>query len=339
MSKVKSYLSLIKFSHTIFAMPFALIGFFIALFQHEYATSVVPGWHDKIFPNVGQWNLNKTIGWGWDAESGKYFSKDSLLYKIIIGEATLLTAAYYLLLVILCMVFARSAAMAFNRYLDRTFDAKNPRTAIREIPSGIITPKNALAFTIISSLLFIACTFFINRLCFYLSPVALAVVLGYSYTKRFTPLCHLILGLGLSLAPIGAYLAVTGQFALLPILFSLTVIFWVSGFDIIYALQDEEFDRSQKLYSIPAWLGKAKALHVSELFHGISAAAVFVAGRYGGFGWLYWIGVAIFVGMLVYQHSIVKPNDLRKVNLAFMTANGIASVVFAIFVIADLFIN
>ena len=177
---------------------------------------------------------------------------------------------------------------------------------------------------------------FINQLCFYLSPVALAVVLGYSYTKRFTPLCHLILGLGLSLAPIGAYLAVTGQFALLPILFSVAVIFWVSGFDIIYALQDEEFDKSQQLYSIPAWLGKAKALRVSEFFHLLSAAAIVYAGIYGNFGWLYWIGVAVFIGMLIYQHSIVKPNDLRKVNLAFMTANGIASVVFAIFVIADL---
>ena len=188
-------------------------------------------------------------------------------------------------------------------------------------------------------ILFIVCCFFINRLCFYLSPVALAVVLGYSYTKRFTPLCHLILGLGLSLAPIGAYLAVTGQFALLPVLFSLAVIFWVSGFDIIYALQDEEFDKSQKLYSMPFWLGKPKALRVSEFLHLLSAGAVLFAGWYGNFGWLYWIGVAVFVGMLLYQHAIVKPTDLRKVNLAFMTANGIASVVFAIFVIADLFIN
>ena len=179
----------------------------------------------------------------------------------------------------------------------------------------------------------------INKLCFYLSPVALAVVLGYSYTKRFTPLCHLILGLGLSLAPIGAYLAVTGQFALLPILFSLAVIFWVSGFDIIYALQDEAFDRSQQLYSIPAWLGKAKALRISELLHLCSAAAVVYAGIYGHFGWLYWAGTVVFIGMLLYQHSIVKPTDLKRVNLAFMTANGIASVVFAIFVIADLFIN
>lgn len=302
MNQIKNYLSLIKFSHTIFAMPFALIGFFIGLFE---TTSIIPGWNKKIFPPQFQW---KELG-----------------IKFI--------------LVITCMVFARSAAMAFNRYLDRKFDAKNPRTAIREIPSGIISAQNALIFTLVSCALFLVTCYFINRLCFYLSPLALLVVLGYSYTKRFTPFCHLILGLGLSLAPIGAYLAVTGVFALLPILFSLTVLLWVSGFDIIYALQDEEFDKSQKLYSIPAWLGKAKALRVSEFLHLLSAAAVVTAGLYGGFGWLYWIGVAVFIGMLVYQHSIVKPNDLRKVNLAFMTANGIASVVFAIFVIADLFIG
>ena len=275
---------------------------------------------------------------GWDGDP--QISNDSLLGKLILAESpTGWLIVQYLILVILCMVFARSAAMAFNRYLDRQYDARNPRTAIREIPSGIITPKNAFLFTIINCLLFITCTFFINKLCFYLSPVALAVVLGYSYTKRFTPLCHLILGLGLSLAPIGAYLAVTGKFAFLPILFSLAVIFWVSGFDIIYALQDEDFDKSQQLYSIPAWLGKAKALRVSEVLHLLSAAAVIYAGVYGYFGWLYWIGTALFAGMLVYQHSIVKPHDLKRVNLAFMTANGIASVVFAIFVIADLFLN
>src|SRR5206468_12256705 len=151
------------------------------------------------------------------------------------------------ILVVLCMVFARSAAMAFNRYLDRNFDAKNPRTAIREIPSGIISANSALVFTVISSFLFIITCYFINAICFFLSPVALAVVLGYSYTKRFTPLCHLILGLGLSLAPIGAFLAVTGEFHWLPILFSIAVVCWVSGFDIIYALQDVDFDQSQKL--------------------------------------------------------------------------------------------
>ncbi|HEV8283732.1 MAG TPA: UbiA-like polyprenyltransferase [Chitinophagaceae bacterium] len=308
MPTVKSYLGLIKFSHTIFAMPFALIGFFLGLIV----------WNDQL-PG---WTLNEAIGW---EKSGFHILKQDILIKF--------------LLVVICMIFARSAAMAFNRYLDRNFDARNPRTAIREIPSGIISANNALVFTVVSSFLFIITCYFINRICFFLSPIALLVVLGYSYTKRFTPLCHLILGLGLSLAPIGAYLAVTGFFSFLPILFSLTVIFWVSGFDIIYALQDEEFDRSQKLYSIPAWLGKSRALRVSELLHLLSAACVITAGILGGFGWLYWIGSAVFVGMLIYQHSIVKPNDLKRVNLAFMTANGIASVVFAVFVIADLFIN
>ena len=167
----------------------------------------------------------------------------------------------------------------------------------------------------------------------------LFVVLFYSYTKRFTALCHLVLGVGLSLAPIGAYLAVTGSFALLPILFSFTVLFWVSGFDIIYALQDEDFDKSNQLHSIPAAVGKKKALRISEMLHVLSAACVVYAGIYGGFGLWYWIGVVIFSGMLVYQHSIVKPTDLRRVNIAFMTANGIASIVFAVFVLMDLFIK
>lgn len=326
MSTIKNYLSLIKFSHTIFAMPFALIGFFLGLYGHRL-------WHR------GQWSLNKSIGWEPVPIIGINFSSGSLLGKLAVGGNDSGTIISYFILVVLCMVFARSAAMAFNRYLDRDIDALNPRTAIREVPKGIITPKNALTFTIANCLLFIACTFFINRICFFLSPVALAVVLGYSYTKRFTPLCHLILGLGLSLAPIGAYLAVTGVFHWLPILFSLAVIFWVSGFDIIYSLQDEEFDKSQKLYSMPAWLGKEKAVRVSELLHLLSAACVVAAGRLGNFSWLYWIGVLVFTGMLVYQHSIVKPNDLRRVNIAFMTANGIASVVFAVFVISDLFVN
>jgi 4-hydroxybenzoate polyprenyltransferase len=302
MSTIKNYLSLIKFSHTIFAMPFAVIGFFLGLY----------GWR-------------------------KYFNIPHMMDGLVYGNVVEFPW-YNFFLVIFCMVFARSAAMAFNRYLDRDIDALNPRTAIREVPKGIITPKNALLFTVFNCLLFIACTFFINRICFFLSPVALAVVLGYSYTKRFTPFCHLILGLGLSLAPIGAYLAVAGVFHWLPILFSFAVIFWVSGFDIIYSLQDEEFDKSQKLYSMPAWLGKEKALRVSELLHLLSAGCVAAAGWLGNFGPLYWVGVLVFIGMLVYQHSIVKPNDLRRVNIAFMTANGIASVVFAVFVIADLFI-
>jgi len=312
MTKVKNYLSLIKFSHTIFALPFASIGFFLAINSGKI--------------EHGHWNLNESIGW-----VPQPFNADFLQHY---GYAILAK----FILVLLCMIFARSAAMAFNRFLDRNFDAKNPRTAIREIPAGIISSNSALRFTILMSVLFITTTYFINPICFYLSPVALFVVLGYSFTKRFTPLCHLVLGVGLALAPIGAYLAVTGKFALLPILFSFTVLFWVSGFDIIYALQDEEFDKKYELKSIPAWLGKAKALHVSEVLHVFAALCVIAAGVYGGFGWLYWMGVAVFAGMLIYQHSIVKPDDLRKVNIAFMTANGIASVVFAAFVIADILI-
>jgi len=307
MTTVKNYLSLIKFSHSIFAMPFALIGFCLA--AREPIVSMVTGLYKNYIPSSFEFGNQKNPVW--------------VLF----------------ILVILCMIFARSAAMAFNRWLDKNFDAKNPRTAIREIPKGVIKANNALLFVIFNCIAFIVCCWFINRICFYLSFVALFVVLFYSYTKRFTALCHLVLGIGLSLAPIGAYLAVTGAFSLLPILFSFTVLFWVSGFDIIYALQDEEFDKENNLHSIPAAVGKIKALRISELLHILSAITVIIAGIYGHFGFWYWAGIAIFVGMLVYQHSIVKPNDLRRVNIAFMTANGIASVVFAVFVLLDLFIK
>jgi len=306
MVKIKNYLSLVKFSHTIFAMPFALIGFFLGI-QNFFRLGHWIG-RNPFDPNVN----------------------DISVYELLVQK---------FILVIICMITARSAAMAFNRFLDRSFDAKNPRTAIREIPKGIISPNSALRFVILSCFLFLVSCFFINNICFYLAPLALFVILFYSFTKRFTALCHLVLGIGLSLAPIGAYLAVTGSFAILPILFSFAVVFWVSGFDIIYALQDIDFDQTQKLYSIPSALGKAKALRVSELLHFFSAVCVITAGFYGGFHWFYWIGIAVFVGMLIYQHSIVKPDDLSKVNIAFMTANGIASVVFAVFVIADLFLS
>ena len=309
MNTVKNYLSLVKFSHTIFAMPFALIGFFLGITLPDHWMS-----YTKYL------NLNMAI------DISNHVSINSPWQDIVIK----------FVLIIICMVTARSAAMAFNRYLDRSFDAQNPRTAIREIPKGIISADSALRFTIGCCIVFILATYFINPICFFLSPVALFVILFYSYTKRFTPLCHLVLGLGLSLAPIGAYLAVTGKFDLLPILFSFAVIFWVSGFDIIYALQDVEFDQSQQLYSIPAVLGKNKGLKVSSLLHVLSAFCVITAGVYGHFHWIYWVGIVVFVGMLIYQHSIVAPHDLSRVNIAFMTANGIASVVFAVLVIGDL---
>lgn len=295
MSRFRNYLSLVKFSHTLFALPFAMIGFFLGIFGRR------------------------------------------TLYEAKTPGAPVLL--FRLFLVLVCMVTARSAAMAFNRYLDRHFDARNPRTAIREIPRGIIAPHSALQFVIICCLLFILTCWFINPLCFYLSPVALFVILFYSYTKRFTALCHLMLGIGLSLAPIGAFLAVTGRFELLPLLFSGAVICWVSGFDIIYAMQDEDFDKSENLYSIPTAVGKKQALRISSFLHVLSSIFVIMAGIIGGFGAWYWIGLVLFAGMLIYQHMIVKPNDLSRVNLAFMTANGIASVVFALFVIADMFIS
>ena len=305
MTAVKKYLSLIKFAHTVFALPFALIGFCLA------AREAI-----KVF----------------------FFHKDYLPSSWqTIPENKPLWLLFVLIL--LCMIFARSAAMAFNRYLDANLDAKNPRTAVRELPAGILKANSVLLFVIANCTLFIACCFFINSICFYLSPVALFVILFYSYTKRFTALCHLVLGVGLSLAPIGAYLAVAGKFDLLPILFSFTVLFWVSGFDIIYALQDEAFDKAQNLHSIPAALGKKNALRISELLHLLSAACVLYAGIYGHFGTWYWIGVGLFIGLLIYQHLLIKPNDLRKVNMAFFTTNGIASVVFAIFVILDLFLK
>lgn len=235
------------------------------------------------------------------------------------------------------MVFARNAAMAFNRFLDRDIDAKNPRTKGRDIPAGRISAKNALWFTLLNCLLFIAATWFINKLCFFLSPVALLVVLGYSITKRFTALCHLVLGLGLSLAPIGAYLVITGEFNLLPILFSLAVLCWVSGFDIIYALQDEDFDRNENLHSIPSYLGKKNALMVSNLLHVLAAVFVIAPIFFTPLGWPYYIGLSIFIGMLFYQHLLVKPNDLSKVNFAFMTTNGIASVAFAACFLFDIY--
>ena len=291
MNPIKDYLSLVKFSHTIFAMPFALIGFVLGLRYN---------W-------IHHWSI------------------ENIWFKFF--------------LVIVCMVTARSTAMAFNRYLDRHFDKLNPRTAIREIPAGIIKAEKALVFIGINMALFITATYFINAICFYLSPVALFVILFYSYTKRFTYLCHLVLGIGLSLAPIGAYLAVTGSFALLPLLFSFAVIFWVSGFDIIYALQDIDFDQSQSLYSIPSYWGLEKALNIARILHVFSAIFVVVAFYLGGFHILYLLGLFVFIGMLLYQHSIVKPNDLSKVNIAFMTANGIASVVFGVIVIASIFIQ
>ena len=284
------YLSLIKFSHTVFALPFAVIGFFMGTMMMDYHFDF-----------------------------------------------------YLLVKVLLCMVFARSAAMAFNRYLDRDIDRENPRTKNREIPAGILPEKQVLLFVGVNAALFILTTYFINLLCFFLSPVALLVILGYSYTKRFTAFCHLVLGVGLGLAPVGAYLAVTGSFHFLPVLLGLAVFFWVSGFDIIYALQDEEFDQSHQLKSIPAVLGKKNALFVSRLLHLCSALFLTLftyqaTEIFSELQWLLILGYGLFLSMLVYQHTLVNEKDLSRVNLAFFTFNGLASVAFGLFFIADVYL-
>ena len=279
-------MSLVLFAHSIFALPFAIIGFFLAISTTDFEFS---------------WKL---FG-----------------------------------LMLICMVTARNAAMAFNRYLDRDIDALNPRTAVRDIPAGRISPNNALGFTIINCIIFIAATYFINPMCLVLSPVALFVVLFYSYMKRISPLCHLVLGLGLGLAPVGAYLAVTGQFDIVPIFYGLAVLTWVSGFDIIYALQDEEFDRANGLNSIPANFGGKKALRISEVLHILSFILVLLPALYIEVGLLYYIGVAFYGALLIYQHRIVSPTDLSRVDRAFMTTNGIASVIFACFYLLDVWVG
>ena len=281
---VTNYLSLVKFSHTIFAMPFALMGYCLA--AHHF------GFELRL-----------------------------------------------LLLVVLCMVLARNSAMGFNRLVDYRIDSLNPRTVNREIPAGIIPVRSALIFVLINAIGFIVTTYFINHLVLFLSPVALFVVLGYSYTKRFTWLCHLVLGVGLSLAPLGAYLAISGQWSLVPIYWSIAVLFWVSGFDILYALQDIDFDKSQRLNSIPVQLGVKNSLRLSIVFHLITVLFVALAFFQGNFGLLYIIGAVIFFALLTYQHLIVKADDFSRLNLAFFTTNGVASVIFAVFVILDIFFH
>jgi 4-hydroxybenzoate polyprenyltransferase len=279
---IGNYLRLVKFSHTLFAMPFALASFFLAVGTGEGALS---------------WRL--------------------------------------LVLVVAAMVLARNAAMAFNRYIDREIDKANPRTSMREIPAGVIPAQWALLFIIINSVLFMFVAWLINQLCFALSPLALLVILGYSLTKRFTALCHLILGLGLALAPVGAWLAVTGSFALTPVLIGIAVLLWVAGFDIIYALQDEHFDLENRLRSIPATIGRKRAMNLSSALHLLSFATLTTVAWLTDFTITGWSATLIFGAMLLYQHLIINPKDISRVNLAFFTTNGIASIIWGAGVILD----
>lgn len=296
------YVKLVKFQHTIFALPFALTGFFLAY-----------------------------------AEEGLSF---------LSANSEILSPYLLLGLVILCMVFARNAAMGFNRYADRDIDAANPRTKDREIPAGKISPAAALTFVIINCIAFIITTYFINDLCFYLSIPALIIVLGYSLVKRFSSLCHMVLGLALAIAPTAAYISVTGSFITnaglvnwAPIILSLVVLLWTAGFDILYSLSDEDFDKSKGLHSIPERFGRKGAFGISVGLHLCIIPLLVLFYFVAGMSWLYIIGAGIFTLLLIYQHVIVSPTDLRRLNAAFFTSNGIASILFSIFCVLDLLLK
>ena len=286
MAKISDYLRLVKFSHTIFAMPFALLSFTYAWLSTEPEANIY------------------------------------LLLAQVVG----------------CMVFARNVAMGFNRWADRDIDAANPRTREREIPAGVISPRGAMWFIVINAALFITLAALINPLCGWLSPVALAIVMFYSYCKRFTSLAHLVLGLSLGIAPVGAYMAVTGTSCLECWLLALIVMTWCSGFDIIYALQDAEFDRERGLHSIPAMLGTRGALIVSALLHIASIALLVLFASYQPQSWLLYVGCSIFAIILASEHYIVTPTKQRNIGIAFGTFNALASVSLALFLILNLLI-
>ncbi|MGQ0712257.1 MAG: UbiA-like polyprenyltransferase [Gemmatimonadaceae bacterium] len=282
-ARLVRYANLVKLPHTLFALPFALVGVVLA----SYVKGVTP--------------------------------------RHILWVAAAFTSA-------------RFAAMAFNRIVDRRLDALNPRTAQREIPTGAVRVREATLAVVVASAIFLVCAWRLNPLCLALAPLALLWVLGYSYTKRFTRWAHLVLGLGLGIAPVGGYLAITGAWSatwwMLPLL-AVAVMTWVAGFDVLYALQDVAFDRQTGLHSIPAALGERRALFVARALHAGTVIALGLVGWAVGGGWLYWLGVAIVAALLVYEHSLVKPGDLTRLDAAFFTMNGIISIAFFGFVLAE----
>ena len=281
--KVRVFFNLVKFSHTVFALPFALTSAFVA------AGGVPP---------------LATLMW-----------------------------------ILLAMVSARTAAMAFNRLVDADIDAQNPRTADRALPRGTVRRREVAGLIIVSGAIFVFAASRLNPLCFALSPVALIVILGYSYLKRFTQWTHVFLGVALAIAPIGAWIAVRGQFGLFPVVLGLAVVLWVAGFDIIYACQDVEFDARHRLFSFPQKYGLANALKLSALLHLGAAAALLSLVSFPSLGLLYLIGVLIVSALLLYEHTLVKPHDLSKADSAFFTVNGLIAIVLMCFAIADLFVG
>lgn len=281
--KIKIILDMIKFEHTIFALPFAIMSAFIA-------SDGIP-------------------------------APDKLIW------------------ILLAMIGARSCAMAFNRLADSDFDGANPRTTARAIPAGRITKRAVWVFTVVSAALLVFAAYKLNPLAFALSPVALAVIVGYSYSKRWTILSHFWLGLSISIAPIGAWIAITGTLDWPPMLLGLAVLLWIGGFDIIYACQDYEFDRKHGLFSIPARYGKQRALQLSSTLHAMMVGVLIGVTAITNLGVFYLIGVGIVTILLIYEHAIVRPNDLSRVNLAFFTLNGIVSLVLMALSVADMLVG
>ena len=278
LDRVVTFGRMIKFSHSIFALPFALAGFALA-----------------------------TRRQGFDPEA--------------------------LLWVIVAMVGARSAAMGFNRWIDADIDAKNPRTAKREIPAGALSRPQVMAFTLLSSAVLVLAAWRLNPLCLKLSPLALAIVFGYSWTKRFTMLSHFVLGLSLAIAPVGAWLAVRGQFELTPIPIGIAVLFWVGGFDILYSCQDVDFDRRESLHSIPARLGVPLSLMLARLAHVLAIASLALVAMVEPLHWVYFLGLTLIAGLFMYEHSLVRADDLSKIDAAFFTVNGWIGVLYLVTVL------
>jgi len=274
---------MIKFEHTVFALPFAFIGALLAR---------------KGLPTIWQ------ITW-----------------------------------IVAAMVGARSAAMAFNRIADVQYDKLNPRTSGRALPRGTLSVQFAVIFTLLMSALFVFSAWELNPLCFYLSFPTLAILLSYSYTKRFTSLSHLVLGFSVGCAPLAAWLAIRGQFAWPPVLLSASVMFWVAGFDLIYALQDIEFDRKAKLFSMPSKLGIGPTLRISTLFHGATVILLAVTAFLSGLGWVAFAGIAIVAGILYWEHRLVTPQDLSRINVAFFNLNGYISILLLLTFAGDILIR
>ena len=283
MSRLSTYLSFVRFSHSVFALPFALTGALLAWRQQPFS-------------------------WG------------------------------QVLWIVVCMVSARSAAMGFNRLVDARFDAMNPRTSMRELPRGAMSMTEAALFVAVSSIVFVYGASRLSTLCLILSPVALAWIMFYSYTKRFTRWSHLVLGWSLAIAPVGGYLAVTGTWSRptwMLLALALGVASWVAGFDVFYALQDVEFDRAERLKSLPAVIGEARSIRVARLLHGTSVAALATVGFAIAGGPWYWVGVSLAALLLVYEHSLVQPGNLSRLDAAFFTMNGMISIAFFFFVLLD----